>query len=565
MSVLPPGQGENLVGEKEDVSPSFTSQLDMFRLLPGALNDLTTSMLTRFYKPMDFVAVSHKEIQRIDKPIPGVTIVRDKTYEVPRVFGATRRDAMFGAGYAQAQSLLWQMEVNRHTWYGTLASLMGTGKDGENLSSDAVQFRVLDYSEGEYRAMYEHLRTEYGYWGRQAYEDLQSYVDGINAYVADIRSTSRPLPVEFQQRGLTPSRWTPLDVIASSAWSHVRGLSRGLGPREAGNAIMLRRLRNLFGEVGGDQVYADLRDAGDPETPRIIPSSRRFARSSGQTDQAGLALIDAGSFVPRSALASSDGTDVSAASQFISAPPSKSNALLVASRISATGHPLSIQGPQDKYGFPHNYDFEIQIVGPDLEARGSLEFHGPYPYNGARGHNFAFSGTAQYIDQFDMYAELLCEPNGSKPTLQSTHYLYHGRCIALKIRERFQELPGGAGSYTFRSIRSVHGPIIGQATVNGRPVVLSQARSTLFHEEAGLPALAQVFVPSVVQSARTFIDVMARSPRQLAYYYVDGKDIAFVNPGLVPIRAVGMRPDLPAWGTGEWDWQGFDPREIYIP
>ncbi|MDR3512714.1 MAG: penicillin acylase family protein [Caulobacteraceae bacterium] len=556
MSVLAPGQGRNVVDAAAPAQPALTAQLGLYRDLPSRLGRLSAATLDQFYKPMDFAPAPPGEIERIDRPRPGVRIVRDRTYGVPRVHGRTRDDAMFGVGYAQAQSLLWQMEVNRATWHAASAALLGPGKDDENLKADALLYRVLDYTPAEYQRMYRRLDTAYGPWGRRAHRDIRAYVDGVNAYVAKVRADRTLLPAEFRDRGLEPGDWSPLDVMAATAWAQVRGQWRGLGPREAGNAILLRQLQARFGEAGGARAYADLRDDGDPETPRIIPTANRppgFTEAPGSA-----ALIDPGSLVVRETLVKGGAAGAAHGPDFISAPPSKSNALLVSAALSATGRPISIQGPQDGYGFPHSYDFEIEVEAPDLAARGALEFHGPYPYNGARGRNFAFSGTAQYLDQFDMFAEPLCEPDGTRPSLASNFHLYRGRCIPFTTHETTRTMPGG-GRYTLRSVRSVHGPLVGRATVGGVPVALAQARSTLFHEEYGLPPLAQVFSPSRVHSARSFVEVMSHASRQLAYYYIDRRDIAFVNPGLVPLRADGMRPDLPAWGTGRWDWKGFDP------
>src|SRR5579872_6772369 len=300
MSVLSPGQGENLTLDMPPLPTPLTSQLAMYKNLPNALNNLSPRELGQFYKPMDFAPVPSGELARVDRPTASVLIVRDKTYAVPRIMGATRKDVMFSVGYAQAQSVLWQMEVNRHTWHARSAELLGRGPDDQNLADDAILFRVLDYSADEYRTMYERLRTGYGRWGAQAYMDIQAYVDGINAYVDIVRAKPQLLPVEFRQRGLLPSHWSPLDIIASTAWCHVRGLLRGLGPRELGNAVLLQRLRARFGSTEADRIYSDLRDEGDPETPSVIPSAQAAVTPARRSSDA--ALLDLGSFVPRAAL-----------------------------------------------------------------------------------------------------------------------------------------------------------------------------------------------------------------------------------------------------------------------
>src|SRR5207247_510259 len=41
------------------------------------------------------------------------------------------------------------------------------------------------------------------------------------------------------------------------------------------------------------------------------------------------------------------------------------------------------------------------------------------------------------------------------------------------------------------------------------------------------------------------------------WVYVDDKDIAYFHAGRYPERAPGIDPDLPSWGTGQWEWQGL--------
>lgn len=563
MNVLSPGQGTNLTSKRsQNVPESFTSQLKMFTTLPAEAKTLTDADLTRYYKPMDFAPVPEDDISIVTNVRPDVRIVRDKQHNVPRVYGQTRAAAMFGVGYARAQDRLWQMEVNRHTARASIASLLGRGNDGENLESDLRVFRVLDYSEAEYETMFDQLCADYGETGKQACDDLSSYVEGINAYIALTVNDPTFLPIEFRRLSITPREWRVTDEIAYTAYAHVRSGGRAFSLRELGNSNLLQQLRLYMGRERGDRMYSDLRDANDPETPTVVKAedSKKAAPSRVAGVTTATALVDLDSFVPRDAIASGEIEEGQAVALNTPGPlVLKSNALLVGGSLSSTGHPLSVQGPQDGYQVPHADDWEVVVEAPDYRVRGSLEWHGPYPYNGARGHNFVFSGTAQFGDQYDTFVELLCEPDGSDPTSNSMHYRYRGECIAFEISESSYEILGADTAYRRRSERSVHGPIIGRATVNWWPVALAQTRSTFMQEERGLPALAEVFSPSKVNSAADFIRIMSKMPRQLAYYYVDRDDIAFVNPGLVPIRTREASGEWPVWGTGEWDWQDFDP------
>ena len=80
------------------------------------------------------------------------------------------------------------------------------------------------------------------------------------------------------------------------------------------------------------------------------------------------------------------------------------------------------------------------------------------------------------------------------------------------------------------------------------------------HEEMDYPAHAKLFSPSVVRSAADFIEILAGTAYNIGWWYIDRNDIAAIDAGLVPVRKYGASSDLPVWGTGDWDWRGFDPK-----
>ena len=101
-----------------------------------------------------------------------------------------------------------------------------------------------------------------------------------------------------------------------------------------------------------------------------------------------------------------------------------------------------------------------------------------------RTHDYAWSLTSAGHDVRDVFAEQLCEPDGSEPTRASTHYLYKGDC------RPFEEFNAGLLAGTpLRYHVSVHGPVFGTATVDGEPYALSRKRSTFGRDALNLAAL----------------------------------------------------------------------------
>ena len=123
--------------------------------VPINQEDLAGTLLTFAWLPLDALA-------RI-----GVRIARD-AHNVPHVYGDTRADTMFGAGYATAQDRLFFMDVLRHTGRGRLTELIGPGEDDANVEADAEQMKIADYDEDELQAMIDRGREAAGPPGRVA-------------------------------------------------------------------------------------------------------------------------------------------------------------------------------------------------------------------------------------------------------------------------------------------------------------------------------------------------------------------------------------------------------------
>ena len=105
-NVLPPG--ENGLDTLKDVftfkalgtpPPHYADQQPLYENLVYGAPGLTDGGIGAFYKDATF-GVPAGEVESTIEPKPGVTIIRDKAYGVPHIYGDTRADTMFGAGYA---------------------------------------------------------------------------------------------------------------------------------------------------------------------------------------------------------------------------------------------------------------------------------------------------------------------------------------------------------------------------------------------------------------------------------------------------------------------------------
>ena len=174
---------------------------------------------------------------------------------------------MFGAGYAGAQDRLFLMDVLRHTGRAELASFLG----GVQCRSrrQPVGLRAVHGSRPRKadRPVAPALRAE----GQQAVEDVDAYVEGINAYVA--AANARPLlkPGEYALLGQTMEPWKPTDVIAIA--SLVGGIFGRGGGNELDSALTMQAFQAASARRPGRKAWLGFRSKNDPEAPTTIARS----------------------------------------------------------------------------------------------------------------------------------------------------------------------------------------------------------------------------------------------------------------------------------------------------
>ncbi|MEM6650904.1 MAG: penicillin acylase family protein, partial [Pseudomonadota bacterium] len=405
--------------------------------------------------------------------------------------------------------------------------------------------------------MFDQLDDRYDDWGEIVQSDLTAYVAGINAFIEKIKTEPGLIPQEYTSRNIEPQPWDVTDFIAEAAHGNVayfRGYGKVLGLREVGNARILQQLQERYGKRGGYNVFEDVRSRNDPDAP--VLTQERHDIALGRDNRKALALPDLDSF---ELLDPIKGFISYEKDEDTEDDSGRSNALMIASEHSVTGRPISVQGPQDGFSYPHFYNSEIQISAPDLAAHGIAELGGPYPFNGGRGENFAVSLTSQFPDGADVFAVKLCSPGGEDAANDVTHYLYKDECLPFDIVERTRNVAGSDEQLTFRSMRSVYGPVMGRATVKGVPVALTQARVTWFDEMGSLIGYARLATPSATKTPEDLVAAVEFIQTELVLHFITKDAIAFAHAGVVPQRAEGVTGDFPVWGDGNWDWKGFDP------
>lgn len=236
-----------------------------------------------------------------------------------------------------------------------------------------------------------------------------------------------------------------------------------------------------------------------------------------------------------------------------------SNAILAAGDETESGHPIAVFGPQTGY-FSPQFLMEFAQHGGGVHARGASFAGFPWVILG-RGIDHSFSATSAGDDIIDIRVLRLCEATGGAATRESTSYLYKGECTPMF--ERTDEWTAEAnlttgGTPNQKVTRSIlrapdYGPVFATATVEGEPVALAIQRSTFFGEPDSVATFVGVSRNEVIDP-ESFFEAFNGLTGTFNWLYVDAENIAYFNSALLPKRAAGIHPDLPQWGTGEYDW-----------
>jgi acyl-homoserine lactone acylase PvdQ len=140
-----------------------------------------------------------------------------------------------------------------------------------------------------------------------------------------------------------------------------------------------------------------------------------------------------------------------------------------------------------------------------------------------------------------------------------TSYLYRGECRSMTTFDAgvIVGRPGEADQpLVFRE--TVHGPVSGYATVEGRKVAITSKRSTRGRELASLGFFLDLSM-NRVRSASDFVRAAGGMELTFNWLYADDRSIAQFTSGRLPVRPPSVDPGLPTKGTGEYEWQGFVP------
>ena len=514
--VLPPGNFGGL-----PFSVHSTDQLPLYSGLTPLRDNITPADLNTYFLPEDFNPIGATTVENTGRP--GLTILYD-SYGISHIYGQTRDDVSFGAGWVTARDRGLLLQIGRGPARVAVADVPNI--DAFSLVTSVQAFTPSAAAEALVTQQVQLIATTYGDKGQQIIADAQAYADGVNGYLA--------------AHGGTPD-FTVNDVVAVTAF--IGSIFGAGGGGEAANADLLAKLQQSLGADRGYRVWDDVMLADDPEAPTTTRRKMNYGPLTGGLVTGSL-VVDPGS------IQSIDPRIPPAMAGLAPVRHRASNFLVVSPQRSATGNSVAVMGPQLGYYYPEIVQ-QIDLHGPDFTAQGAaVPGLSMYILIG-RTPNYAWSLTSAGHDVRDVYAEELCETDNSPPTRDSDHYLYNGVCTAFQVFNA-----GNLGATPLIYHVSVHGPKFATATIGGKPYALSTKRSTFGRDGLNLAALKDMTEGRASTTSR-FYKTANQFGFTFNWAYVSRRKTAYFSSGYLPKRPKGLDRRLPTNGNGQYEWVGF--------
>jgi penicillin amidase len=460
---------------------------------------------------------------------------------VPHIYATTQHDLFFTQGYIHAQDRFWQMDFWRHQGAGRLSELLGS-----NLVETDQFLRTLGWE----RVAREELKA----LDVESLAILESYAEGVNAYLADHTGTALALEYAFLpilNRGYQPKPWTPLNTMTwakAMAWDLAGNMDT-----EIERALLLKDLTPQ--QV--DALYPPY-----PDDRPVIVNNPHVTNSSVGTSQVELTLMR--SIIPMLVEVNRrfEAVDATIGGGFEGIG---SNSWVIDGDLTETGLPLLANDPHLGAQLPSIwYEVGLHCVQKNPECQ--VEVTG-FSFAGTPGvvigHNdrVAWGLTNVGPDVMDLYIEKINPQNPDQ-------YEFQGEWLDMEIiTEEIQVAGGEPIEQTVRLTR--HGPIItevygleefaGDAGIDLPADFALALRWTALEPSCVFCAVWQFDKAQNWEDFRLAASQFAVPSQNLVYADIDG-NIGYQTPGLIPIRVEdhdGMLP-VPGW-TGEYEWQGYIP------
>jgi penicillin amidase len=449
---------------------------------------------------------------------------------IAHIFAANIHDAFFLQGYNAARDRLWQIDLWRKRGLGLLAKSLGPAYVDQDRAARLFLYR------GD-------MQKEWVAYAPDSRQWVTAFVEGVNAYVAQVQSGDRPLPIEFTLTGSQPDTWRAEDVLRIRSHALVSNVTSEVARARVACA----------GGLKADALRRKIEPLGHKVTlplglnPCDVPADvlKDYLLATKQVDFNALAAT-------AQHAATAQYADLSAERQLAGALEAQSmegsNNWVIAPSRTETGRPILANDPHRQLGVPSlRYIVALNAPGLNIIGAGEPAFPGI-----SIGHNddIAFGITIFAIDQEDLY---VYELNKNDPD----SYRYQSGWAKMQIVRESIEVKGGAArEVELRFTR--HGPVLSLDPAKHRAF----AMRTVWNE----PGVAGYFGSSRLLMAKNWDDFKVAAntwgapPLNIVYADIQG-NIGWAASGRAPKRK-NWDGLMPVPGDGRYEWAGFQGKDV---
>jgi len=457
-----------------------------------------------------------------------VEVLRD-SLGINHIYAKNQHDLFFAQGYCAARDRLFQFEIWRRQATGTVAEILGPRELKRDIGTRLFKFR------GD-------LQTEMNYYHPEGEQIINSFVEGINAYILEINKNSDHLPVEFKLLDIRPQLWKPEVVISRHQgllgniteelsigravarigeekvkeliWFHPRDPDISLDPAIDGE-LLFENILELYNAFRKDIIFE----------PEDIKGIIRGQHESNQLRKA--------SFPPG---------NLRSIHEYSS---SGSNNWVVSGELTEGGSPVMANDPHRKIAVP-SLRYLVHLVAPNWNVIGGGEPELPGISIGHNEHG-AWGLTVFRTDGEDLYVYDLNSSNLNQ-------YKYRNQWEDMILKHETIQVKGSNNvKVILRYTR--HGPVTYIDSVNHKAYAVRCA----WLEPGGSPYLASLRMDQAA-SWEEFRDACNYShiPGENMVWADKNNNIGWQAVGIAPIRR-NFSGLVPVPGDGRYEWDGFLP------
>lgn len=454
-----------------------------------------------------------------------VNVIRDK-WGVNHIYAKNETDLFFAQGYCAAKDRLFQFEVWRRQATGTSAEIFGDREFKRDLGTRLFKFR------GD-------MKKELNHYHPKGQQIIQSYVNGVNAYIDEVNQHPDLLPIEFKLLNIKPQKWTT-EVVISRHQGLLGNSTQELNIGRAVTKVGVEKVKDIMWFHPKDpNIKLDSAIDGNLLNDNILDLYNAYRNELAFTKN-DIKEIDEDDVMlsPKNKLKNIE--------PYLSDQEMEgSNNWIISGKKSASGFPMLANDPHRKIALP-SLRYIVHLNAPGWNVIGGGE---PTIPGVSIGHNDygAWGLTIYETDGEDIYVYDLNPSNHNQ-------YWFKGAWKNMEtIKDTIQIKKEAARVVLLRY--SVHGPVMFIDSVHHKAYAMKCA----WMEPGGSPYLASLRIDQA-KDWNSFRVACAYShiPGENMIWADKKGNIGWQAVGIIPIRK-NFSGYVPVPGDGRYEWQGYLP------